>query len=114
MKDQRRHPATLWSTAGICLAMLGAIAASRPPAMSRMHRVEIKGKAFQPGRVEASPGDTILWVNRDSVTHTVTHTDFKSGDIAPGGDWGFIVAKAGEAAYHCSKHPTMKGVVLAR
>jgi plastocyanin len=57
-------------------------------------------------------GDTITWVNQDSVPHTVTARD-KSFDLrlAPGKKGVITTSKPGSFAFYCIYHATMRGVL---
>src|SRR5262249_3509923 len=66
--------------------------------------------AFAPDSVSVKVGDSIMWVNNDSIAHTSTAnngTTFNSGTIAPGGSFKTTFATAGTFAYHCAFHPGM-------
>ena len=77
------------------------------------HDVSIEGMQFHPDDVSAKRGDAIVWTNKDLFPHTVTSTsgDFDSHEIKPGESWTYRVSKAGELAYVCSLHPTMKAML---
>ena len=55
-------------------------------------------------------GDTITWVNHDTVQHSVTARDH-SFDIrlAPGQSARQVLTKAGRIPFICQFHPTMSG-----
>jgi plastocyanin len=55
-------------------------------------------------------GDTVVWVNKDLITHTATSKagNFDSGEIAPGTSWKYTPGKEGEFGYICTFHPSMK------
>jgi len=101
------------------VVLAGCGARSTPPSTPAAHvapvlrPVVIRKVAFQPAVVEAAPGDTIAWSNQDLVPHTVTARDgrFNSGNLAPDSTWRWIVAGTDSAAYFCSYHTTMHGVV---
>ena len=80
------------------------------------HAVSIENMQFQPEVVTASSGDTIVWTNKDLFPHTVTSTsgDFDSREIKPGDSWTYRVSKAGDLAYICSIHPTMKATLKVK
>jgi plastocyanin len=63
--------------------------------------------------VQARPGDTITWENRDLVAHNVTAdaAHVHSGDLAPGKSWRYTVQPGGSFGYACTLHPTMTGRV---
>ena len=57
-------------------------------------------------------GDTIVWVNHDTVIHSVTARD-KSFDlrINPGQSAKLPLTTAGKIAIYCLFHPNMRGTV---
>jgi plastocyanin len=77
-------------------------------------RVEIRMVAYAPREIRIRAGESVEWVNRDPIEHTVTADD---------GGWGSEMMKEGEAyvrrfdrpgryPYHCLPHPQMTGVVV--
>jgi len=74
--------------------------------------------AFAPNPVSIKVGDSINWVNNDSIAHTATAntgTTFNSGTIAPGGSFKTTpFTTAGSFAYHCAFHPGMVGTVTVQ
>ena len=75
------------------------------------HVVEIREFAFVPAAPALAPGDTVVWINRDIVSHTATAEDgsWDSGEIEPGGRWEMVVGTSTLPAYFCAFHPSMKG-----
>jgi plastocyanin len=71
---------------------------------------------FRPGRLEITPGTTVVWTNQGQVVHTVTAQDrgFDSGDIEPGERRSITFSRPGTYPYHCTPHPFMRGVVVVR
>jgi plastocyanin len=70
--------------------------------------------AYAPNPVNIRVGDSVNWVNNDSIAHTSTAnngTTFNSGTIAPGGSFRTTFSTAGSFAYHCAFHPGMIGTV---
>ena len=57
-------------------------------------------------------GDSIVWVNRDSVPHTVTARN-RSFDLRlnPGQKVRQKLTKAGGFAFYCTLHPLMRGTL---
>jgi plastocyanin len=57
-------------------------------------------------------GDTIVWVNRDTVIHSVTARDH-SFDLRlnPGQSGKLPLTKAGHIAIYCLFHPNMRGSI---
>ena len=83
------------------------------PARPQLHVVEIKDMKFQPEEISIKKGDTIMWVNRDMVTHCVTEENTKawtSSNIAVGNSWKMVVQSG--AGYFCAIHQVMKGRII--
>lgn len=83
---------------------------------ARQIEVNIINFTFQPISVTASKGSTIVWINRDTVAHTVTADDgsFDSGSVAPGDSFKQKFEKIKSYSYSCSFHKDMKGTVTIR
>jgi plastocyanin len=79
-------------------------------------KVTIQNFAFSPASITVKAGTTVTWTNSDSVAHTVTETDGKtgpaSGDVNPGSSYSFTFKDTGTYQYHCSIHPSMTGTVV--
>jgi len=86
-------------------------AATRKPVT---HTVTIDGARFSPAELTVHPGDTVVWVNKDSLAHTATSKTggFDSKTIQPGDSWRYQVKSKtkGEFSYSCSFHP-MNGIL---
>lgn len=82
-----------------------------PGAKAHSHVVTIEGVQFHPATLRVHRGDTIVWINKDLFPHTVSADAkaFDSHDIAPNASWTYRAVKAGDYAYTCTYHPTMKG-----
>ena len=107
--------------AAYALATLGALGSSAAifPAPARqptLHTVTIEGLQFNPATLTVHRGDRIVWVNKDPLPHTVTAASkvFDSGSIAANASWSYIAKTAGEYAYGCTFHPTMKAKVTVQ
>jgi plastocyanin len=77
--------------------------------------VTLKNFAFIPQTLTVKKGTTVTWINNDSVSHTITSDAgslLNSGIISPGGSFTFTFSRPMSVAYHCSIHPTMKGMVV--
>src|SRR5438309_3272811 len=78
------------------------------------------GTPFDPGEVHIIPNSTVMWINNDNVTHTVTSGDpqqgpdgkFDSGLLKPGKKFSYTFTEIGTFNYYCQVHPAMKGVVI--
>lgn len=88
----------------------GAAAGARKPAT---HTVTIDASRFAPQVLTVKVGDTVVWTNKDIIAHTATSQagGFDSGVIAPGHSWKYTTRQAGEFAYICTIHPTMKATL---
>jgi plastocyanin len=75
------------------------------------HTVTIDGTAFKPATLTIKAGDSVVWVNKDIVSHTATSTTpkvFESGTLDTGKSWKRIFKTKGDFPYFCRFHPTMK------
>ena len=96
----------------ICVAVLPAAAL----AAGKTHTVRMEGIKFVPERIEVAAGDTVVWINKDVVPHTVTASEahVESGEIAPNKRWRFVAKRKGEMPYICRIHPVMKGLLVVK
>ncbi len=80
------------------------------------HRVDIQRFKFVPERLEVAPGDTVVWVNLDSVPHTLTAQDgsWDSQTLEANMTWELRVTEEMTGNYFCRYHPTMQGQVHVR
>ena len=111
----------VWVLAVLLTILLGSLEAgsatvgkaASPP---RQHIVEIRAFSFQPPRTVVSPGDTIVWINRDIVPHTVTAAGgtWRSQALEEGESWEIEVENSEVGSYFCEFHPHMMGVLAAR
>ncbi len=74
--------------------------------------------AYQPNPIQISVGETVRWVNDDSLPHTITSGEnatadgnFNSGIMAPGATFDHTFTEAGEYPYFCLLHPNQIGTV---
>jgi plastocyanin len=90
--------------------------ASGGPGTSAKIDVNMAGSVFRPATATIVAGNTVVWNNNDSVTHTVTARDksFDSGDIAPGGTYAYTFQQAGTFEYFCGLHAAMIGKVIVQ
>ena len=93
--------------------------------------VTVEGVAFTPGELTVEVGDTVEWVNKDEVDHTVTSGDAGEQGV-PGVDKGtppkpdglfddklaragstssFTFDERGTFVYFCRVHASMTGVI---
>jgi plastocyanin len=77
--------------------------------------VIISDMKFHPEELYVNKWDTVVWVNRDIVSHDVTAFPGKewTSDTLPSGH-SWEKEADGTFDYFCSIHPTMKGKVIIR
>jgi plastocyanin len=93
-------------------AVLSSCATEQPARKPETHTIVMEGVAFQPASLTLAIGDSVVWVNKDPFPHTATSKGiFDSKEISVGKSWQFTPSAAGELAYVCAYHPTMKGVL---
>jgi plastocyanin len=76
--------------------------------------VIIEDMKFSPPEIHVAQGESVTWMNKDLVPHTVTADDksFDSQMIAPGKSWTWRAKKSGKLPFKCSFHPTMFGTLI--
>lgn len=75
--------------------------------------VTINLMKFNPVELIVNTGDTVVWVNKGLVAHTVKsyqNNKYYSDTLQPGKIWKLIVKDS--SAYYCSIHPTMQGKLV--
>lgn len=77
------------------------------------NEVWIQNMAFNPATITVAAGTTIMWMNKDAVTHNVTSSTglFSSGSITNGGMFSYKFVTAGSFSYTCTIHPSMTASV---
>jgi len=73
--------------------------------------VSMKGLAFVPDTVEIAAGESITFVNDDTVQHVVAGDQWQSGTIDPGESYTQAFTVAGANPIRCTIHPSMTGTV---
>ena len=80
--------------------------------------VEMKNIAFNPNHIEIFVGQTVKWMNKDSVEHQIysnsNDNEIKSYRMGAGENFTYTFRKAGTYDYHCTIHPSMKGTVIVK
>ena len=76
--------------------------------------VIIKDFAFDPAEIKVNAGSSVTWINEDSAPHTIKFDAFESEKLNSGDKYEHTFAAAGEYAYVCSIHPSMKGKVIVQ
>jgi plastocyanin len=99
--------------------MIGLSAVATLPAIAARaatdHAVAIQGMKFVPADLSVAVGDTVTFTNMDSAPHTGTANDgsFETGKLSKGQSGTVTISAAGDHAYFCKVHPSMKGVIRA-
>lgn len=91
--------------------------AGAPAAQGREIVVQmLPGNQFSPASITVNVGDTVTWVNADTVPHTSTSADglWDSNTVRPGQRFSFTFKQAGRFGYVCSFHPGMEGAVTVK
>jgi plastocyanin len=81
----------------------------------KSYTVEIKQMKFQPADLTIQKGDTVVWINKDIVSHDVTEESNKAwtSSLMPVGEsWSLVVNES--ADYYCSIHVVMKGRLIVQ
>ncbi len=79
--------------------------------------VDMKNIQFSPKDITVKVGQTVKWVNQDSVDHDAVAekgADFKSDQFGQGGTFEWTADKAGKVDYVCTLHPGMVGTITVR
>jgi plastocyanin len=96
------------SLSAIISPALGQNDTSAKPALT----IHMKNLAFDPASATATVGETVTFVNDDSVSHNVTGGEIgSSGDIAAGKSWKYTFDKPGDYKYVCTYHQGMAGEI---
>jgi plastocyanin len=105
------------------LAMAFATIVTQAPPVEGSHAVrqpesaatvEIANFTFSPNPVTIGVGQTVIWISRDSVPHTVTGEGFDTGRLLRD-EWAPLTFEwAGEYHYNCAIHPEMAGTVIVQ
>ena len=77
---------------------------------------------YIPLNLEVSTGTTVIWVNDDSVPHTIQSQDekgaiiglFNSAPLMTGETFEHMFDESGVFSYYCSLHPWRVGIVTVR
>jgi plastocyanin len=79
-------------------------------------QVFVQFSAYGPSQLDILPGQTVLWSNVSSRTHTVTSDTglFDSDDIHPDQRFTFTFNRPGIYQYHCTIHTSIRGEVDVR
>jgi len=77
--------------------------------------VKVEEPNFNPAKVVIRRGDTVRWVNTDTIDHTTTSdTGLWDETLSPGESFTFKFRKAGVFGYHCEIFPDMLGTIIVK
>jgi plastocyanin len=77
-----------------------------------VHRVEMRLVEYLPREIRIRAGETVEWINRDPIEHTVTGEGWGSELLQEGERFRHRFERPGTYAYLCLPHPMMRGVVV--
>jgi plastocyanin len=108
-----------WLTAGAISLIVLAMVTCKTRDISSPDPSTVRAAArdsfFTPDTIRVTVGTRIRWTNEGRVYHTVVSDSalWASDLLAP--NWWFEVRfdSAGTFPYHCSRHPSMVGTVVA-
>jgi plastocyanin len=87
---------------------------STPAASGNTVTIDMKNIQFSPKDVTVKVGQTVKWVNQDTVQHDVkanSGATFKSDLFGNGKSYEWKADKAGTVKYVCTVHPGMDGTL---
>jgi plastocyanin len=79
--------------------------------------IDMKNIKFAPQAASVKVGQTVKWVNQDTVDHDVqakSGADFKSDLFGNGKSFEWKADKAGTVSYVCTVHPGMTGTLTVK
>jgi len=82
-----------------------------------VYLVLIKNFEFSPSELTIKVGETVRWINQDSIKHTVTSdlgSELDSDLLGNGASYSHTFNSPGEFPYHCILHPSMIGKVIVQ
>lgn len=77
--------------------------------------VEIKGFAFSPKELRIKVGESVTFINRDSIGHTATDINsagFDTGILNKDESKSITFDTKGTFEYKCTPHPNMRGKII--
>ena len=95
-----------------CIVALAFVSGAAVAAFAAEQTVTQKGNVFSKPEVTLKKGDTIVFVNDDTVAHNIysatAGNDFNLGSQPPGKSVSVTFDKTGEIDVMCAIHPLMK------
>lgn len=103
---------TMFGMGAMAAIALSAAVAATAQTAPKQYTVVMANMNYGTLPAGAKVGDTILWVNRDTVPHTVTARDHSFDlRVAPGQSGRMVLQKAGTFPFYCIFHSTMRGTL---
>lgn len=90
----------------------GAAKEEEPSTALDEYTVIIEDYKFQPAEITIKSGETVTWINKDSVRHNATDGTFDTGLLGKDKSAQQQFDEAGTYDYYCTPHPYMKGKVI--
>lgn len=81
---------------------------------AKTYNVSIINFSFDPGVLNISKGDTVIWTNKDSVPHQIVGAGLGSSVMGNGQSYTSVFNISGTFDYHCAIHPSMKGSIIVQ
>jgi len=89
-----------------------ALGTAAPAAAGQTYTVTMANMSYGTIPSGLKVGDTVIWVNRDTVLHTATARDHSFDlRIAPGRSAKLVLGKSGNIAFYCIFHAAMRGTL---
>jgi plastocyanin len=73
--------------------------------------ISMKNIQFNPTSQTVKVGQTVKWINEDTVAHNVEGGPLHSSTFGEGGSYTFTPKKAETISYVCTIHPNMKATL---
>jgi plastocyanin len=90
----------------------GAVACIAAMAYAAQTQIGEKGKVFSESEISIKTGDTVVFVNDDTISHNVMSNNpenkFNLGLLPPGSSTPVTFNTPGEIVVLCAIHPSMK------
>ena len=80
-------------------------------------KITIDDYTFSNSALEIKKGNTVTWLNNDSIIHTVvsdTEKGLSSPKLNKGDSYSYTFNKSGTYVYYCSLHPLVKARIIVK